>query len=75
MTSAGVSAGVDMALLLAEDLTDPVTAQAVQLVIEYDPAPPYATGSLARAPSEVVARAVERGRPHGAIPESWEPAS
>ncbi len=74
ITSAGVAAGIDMALQLTELLTDTLTAQAIQLVIEYDPHPPHATGSLDAAPPDVVRRAVEVGRPHGAIPEHWQPA-
>jgi transcriptional regulator GlxA family with amidase domain len=73
MTAAGVSSGIDMALVLAERLSDPTTAEAVQLVIEYDPQPPHDSGSLSTARPEVVRRAVELGRPHGAIPEFWEP--
>jgi transcriptional regulator GlxA family with amidase domain len=40
MTSAGVSAGIDMALELAARLTDEGRARLVQLGIEYDPHPP-----------------------------------
>lgn len=40
LTSAGVSAGIDMALHLAAVLTDEPTARLVQLAIEYDPRPP-----------------------------------
>jgi transcriptional regulator GlxA family with amidase domain len=72
MTAAGVSAGIDMALLLAERLSDETTARAIQLVIEYDPQPPHDGGSLAKASPEVVRRAVQLGRPSGAIPESYE---
>ena len=68
ITSGGVSSGIDMALTLAADLADELTAQAIQLVIEYDPAPPYRSGSLDSATPEVIARAVDVGRPHGAIP-------
>jgi transcriptional regulator GlxA family with amidase domain len=39
--SAGVSAGIDMALHLAARLTDEATARKVQLAIDYDPQPPY----------------------------------
>jgi transcriptional regulator GlxA family with amidase domain len=41
ITSAGVSAGIDMALYLTERLTDEATARMVQLGIEYDPKPPH----------------------------------
>jgi putative intracellular protease/amidase len=53
VTAAGVSAGIDMALTLAARLADPVTAQAVQLMIEYDPQPPFDAGSPAKAPQAV----------------------
>jgi transcriptional regulator GlxA family with amidase domain len=42
VTSAGVSAGIDMALWLVGALSDPATARRVQRVIQYEPAPPYA---------------------------------
>ena len=54
VTSAGVSAGIDMALALAGRLHGDVVAQAVQLSIEYDPQPPYDAGSTRAAPPEVV---------------------
>ena len=41
ITSAGVSAGIDMALFLAARLTNESTARFVQLGIEYDPHPPF----------------------------------
>jgi transcriptional regulator GlxA family with amidase domain len=41
VTSAGVSAGIDMALWLAGQLYSPDVARQVQRAIEYDPAPPY----------------------------------
>lgn len=50
VTAAGVSAGIDMALRLVELLTTPEVAQAIQLGIEYDPEPPFDTGSLEKAP-------------------------
>jgi len=62
ITSAGVSSGIDMALRLVELLTDRRTAQAVQLWTEYDPQPPYDTGSPLRAPADVLALAAEYDR-------------
>lgn len=41
VTSAGVSAGIDMALYLVATLTDEATARRVQLAIDYDPKPPF----------------------------------
>jgi cyclohexyl-isocyanide hydratase len=54
ITAAGVSAGIDMALLLASRLAGEQAAQAMQLVIEYDPQPPFQAGSADKAPPEVV---------------------
>ena len=42
VTSAGVSAGIDMALWLVGEIWEPAFARKVQLQMEYDPAPPYA---------------------------------
>lgn len=54
-TSAGVSAGIDMALALAARVAGDETAQRIQLAIEYDPHPPFDSGSPATAPPEVAA--------------------
>jgi putative intracellular protease/amidase len=56
ITAAGVSAGIDMGLTLAALIADEQTAMAIQLAIEYDPQPPFDSGSPARAPVEVLAR-------------------
>ncbi|MYV96922.1 DJ-1/PfpI family protein [Streptomyces sp. SID3343] len=57
ITSAGVSSGIDMALQLAALLTDETTAQAIQLYTEYDPQPPFDSGSVAKAPAAALKRA------------------
>jgi putative intracellular protease/amidase len=54
ITSAGVSSGIDMALTLVAEIAGPDLAQAIQLGIEYDPEPPFDSGSLAKAPPEIV---------------------
>jgi transcriptional regulator GlxA family with amidase domain len=59
ITAAGVSSGIDMALRLAELLVDRTAAQAAQLMIEYDPLPPFDTGSLAKADPVTVERVIE----------------
>lgn len=59
ITAAGVSSGIDMALVLAARLTDELTAKALQLMIEYDPHPPFDAGSVAKAGEDVVARVAE----------------
>jgi putative intracellular protease/amidase len=53
-TSAGVTAGLDMALLLAAKIAGEQVAQAIQLGLEYDPQPPFDAGSPAKAPAEIV---------------------
>jgi transcriptional regulator GlxA family with amidase domain len=59
ITAAGVSAGIDMALRLAELLVDDVAAQAMQLMIEYDPQPPYESGAPTKAGPNVLDRVAE----------------
>lgn len=58
ITAAGVSSGIDMALRLSELLVDDVAAKAMQLMIEYDPQPPFDAGSLEKAGPEVLERAM-----------------
>jgi transcriptional regulator GlxA family with amidase domain len=60
ITAAGVSAGIDMALTLAAEIAGPELAQAIQLGIEYDPEPPFAGGSVSKAPPEIVELVRER---------------
>lgn len=55
ITAAGVSAGIDMALSLTAKLFGDDLAKALQLGIEYDPAPPFDVGSPSKAPAEIVA--------------------
>jgi len=56
ITAAGVSAGIDMALVLAAQLWGEQTARAIQLALEYDPQPPFDSGSPETADPHVVAR-------------------
>jgi putative intracellular protease/amidase len=56
ITAAGVSAGIDMALRLAEIVSGPVVAQAIQLMIEYDPQPPFDSGAPDKAGAEIHAK-------------------
>ena len=59
VTAAGVSSGIDMALRLVERLADRTAAEAAQLMIEYDPQPPFDCGSLDKADDVVMTRVVE----------------
>jgi putative intracellular protease/amidase len=54
ITAAGVSSGIDMALHLASRIAGATVAQAIQLVIEYDPEPPFDAGSPEKAPQHMV---------------------
>jgi len=54
ITAAGVSAGIDMALYVAGEIVGEASAQSYQLAIEYDPQPPYHSGSLPQAAPETV---------------------
>ena len=59
ITSAGVSSGIDMALRLVELLADRTAAQAAQLMIEYDPQPPFDCGSVEKADDVIMTRVIE----------------
>jgi transcriptional regulator GlxA family with amidase domain len=59
ITAAGVSSGIDMALRLVELLADRTAARAAQLMIEYDPQPPFDCGSVAKADDAVMNRVIE----------------
>jgi hypothetical protein len=54
-----VSSGIDMALRLVELLVDQTAAQAAQLMIEYDPQPPFDSGSVAKAGDAIMTRVIE----------------
>lgn len=63
ITAAGVSAGIDMALTLAARIAGEDVARAIQLAIEYDPEPPFDSGSPEKAEPGLVerVRAIEAG--------------
>jgi transcriptional regulator GlxA family with amidase domain len=51
-TAAGVSAGIDLAFWLAGEIAGREQAEAIQLVIEYDPRPPFDAGHMSKASKE-----------------------
>jgi transcriptional regulator GlxA family with amidase domain len=53
ITAAGVSAGIDLALWLTGEIAGREQAEAIQLVIEYDPRPPFDTGHMSKASEKV----------------------
>jgi len=63
VTGGGVTAGIDFALTLVSILADRETAEAIQLRLEYNPAPPFTSGSPDTAPPEALARLKQRTAP------------
>ncbi len=59
ITGGGVTAGIDFALSVVAELADPATAQAIQLQIEYAPAPPFNAGLPETAPAAVLTQVRE----------------
>ncbi|MGH7800130.1 MAG: DJ-1/PfpI family protein [Thermodesulfobacteriota bacterium] len=62
ITAAGVSAGIDMALHLAGEIAGKEAAQMIQLLIEYDPKPPFDSGSLMKADKSIIKLAQDAAR-------------
>jgi len=60
ITAAGVSAGIDMALTLMAQLEGDDAARVAQLIIEYDPRPPFDDGHVSKASPEIRKAAVRR---------------
>jgi cyclohexyl-isocyanide hydratase len=60
ITGGGVTAGIDFALRLAAELAGEDVARSIQLGLEYDPAPPFASGHPDVADPALVARLRER---------------
>jgi putative intracellular protease/amidase len=54
ITGGGVTAGIDFALVLIAEVAGPIMAQAIQLGLEYAPAPPFVGGRPELAPPMVV---------------------
>jgi putative intracellular protease/amidase len=57
VTCAGVSAGLDMAMWLAGQIVGEAKAKAIQLIIEYDPQPPFDSGHMSKASAATKASA------------------
>ena len=54
ITGGGVTAGIDFGLSVAQILAGEQAARAIQLSLEYDPQPPFNSGSVKSATSETV---------------------
>ncbi len=59
ITGGGVTAGIDFGLVLASKLCGENTAKMIQLLLQYDPAPPFDTGSPEKA-GEVLVHLVKK---------------
>jgi putative intracellular protease/amidase len=57
VSSAGVSAGIDLAFWLAGQIAGEDRAKAIQLGIEYDPQPPFDSGHMSKASAKTKAAA------------------
>jgi len=62
ITAGGVTAGIDFGLSIVAEIAGESAAQAIQLGIEYDPAPPFDSGHPDRAPAVVKAAISDRYR-------------
>ncbi|UCJ15285.1 hypothetical protein K5Q02_15625 [Pseudomonas sp. MM211] len=60
ITGAGVTSGIDFALNVVAEIAGNEQAQAIQLQMEYDPEPPYSSGSPRTATPALVARVREQ---------------
>lgn len=60
ITGGGVTAGIDLALYVASLVTDEPTARVIQLSLEYNPEPPFKSGSPEGAGPEMVAAVRQR---------------
>jgi transcriptional regulator GlxA family with amidase domain len=59
MAAAAGMSGIDMALRLVEILVDRTAAEAAQLMIEYDPQPPFDAGARTKSTDAIIARVTE----------------
>jgi len=72
LTGGGVTAGIDLALVIAAELAGAETAQAIQLGIEYAPDPPFDAGRPETAPAAVLSRV--QARMAQMLPARWDQA-
>ncbi len=60
ITSAGVSAGIDMAFYLCDELVGEDETKAIQLILEYDPNPMYQSGNYSNCEEDIIAIAEKK---------------
>ena len=72
-TSGGVSAGIDFAFHIVAELAGPEVAQAIQLGIEYDPAPPFDSGHPDKASTAAIELMIQRNeKAHTGVQQGLE---
>jgi cyclohexyl-isocyanide hydratase len=71
-TSGGVSAGIDFAFSIVAELAGADVAKAIQLAIEYDPAPPFDAGHPDKAPEAAKALMIQRNQARAGIRKGLE---
>ena len=72
-TAGGVTSGIDFAFRMVAELAGPEVAQAIQLGIEYDPAPPFDGGHPDKATEAAVALMVRRNETaHKGLQQQFE---
>jgi cyclohexyl-isocyanide hydratase len=64
ITGGGVSAGIDFGLTIAAALVDQATAESIQLMMEYNPQPPFGSGHPATASKDVIERVERAAAPY-----------
>src|SRR5450631_1945628 len=64
VTGGGVTAGIDFALTLVSIMVDRPNAEMIQLRLEYNPAPPFNSGSPDTAPPQILALMQQRIAPY-----------
>ena len=63
ITGGGVTAGIDFGLVVVSQLCDEETAKRIQLLLEYNPAPPFNAGSPENAGEVLVEQVKQFGKP------------
>jgi cyclohexyl-isocyanide hydratase len=63
LTAAGVTSGIDLGLILLSLLFDEATAKMAQLMMEYDPKPPFDAGTPETAGEDIVRPLLTLGKP------------
>lgn len=72
VTGGGVTAGLDFGLVLASLLCGEDTAKMIQLLLQYDPSPPFDAGLPDKAGEDIVRLVTQLGEP--IIEASWRQA-